>query len=81
MNFRPACIGSRLNPQNVCLAANRWVARAARQSAAKGVQRAHSAWQAMTHFFNHQTYNRGQATTLLMQVGVDVGVTDLVVLL
>jgi uncharacterized damage-inducible protein DinB len=47
----------------------------------KGVQRAHPAWQALTHFFNHQTHHRGQATTLLMQAGVDVGMTDLVALL
>ena len=47
----------------------------------KGVQRAHRAWQAMTHFFNHQTHHRGQVTTLLTQAGVDVGVTDLVALL
>ncbi|MDP3171278.1 MAG: DinB family protein, partial [Polaromonas sp.] len=47
----------------------------------KGVQRAHPAWQAMTHFFNHQTHHRGQASTLLMQAGVDVGVTDLIALL
>jgi uncharacterized damage-inducible protein DinB len=46
----------------------------------KGVQRAHPTWQAMTHFFNHQTHHRGQATTLLMQAGVDVGVTDLIAL-
>ncbi|MDI1238695.1 MAG: DinB family protein [Polaromonas sp.] len=46
----------------------------------KGVARVHPAWQAMTHFFNHQTHHRGQATTLLMQAGVDVGVTDLVAL-
>ncbi len=46
----------------------------------KGVQRAHPAWQAMTHFFNHQTHHRGQVTTLLTQAGVDVGVTDLVAL-
>ena len=46
----------------------------------KGVQRAHPAWQAMTHFFNHQTHHRGQTTTLLMQAGVDVGVTDLIAL-
>ncbi len=46
----------------------------------KGVQRAHPAWQAMTHFFNHQTHHRGQVTTLLTQAGVDVGVTDLIVL-
>jgi uncharacterized damage-inducible protein DinB len=47
----------------------------------KGVQRAHPAWQAMTHFFNHQTHHRGQASTLLMQAGVDVGVTDLIALI
>jgi len=33
------------------------------------------------HFFNHQTHHRGQATTLLMQSGVDVGVTDLLMLI
>lgn len=31
------------------------------------------------HFFNHQTHHRGQITTLLSQVGVDVGSTDLLV--
>ena len=44
----------------------------------KGVQREHPAWQAISHFFNHQTHHRGQATTLLAQAGVDVGVTDLI---
>lgn len=34
-------------------------------------------WLALTHFFNHQTHHRGQVTTLLMQRGVDPGVTDL----
>lgn len=28
--------------------------------------------------FNHQTHHRGQVTTLLSQMGVDIGVTDLV---
>lgn len=31
----------------------------------------------MMQFFNHQTHHRGQVTTLLMQCGVDVGVTDM----
>jgi uncharacterized damage-inducible protein DinB len=31
----------------------------------------------LQHLFNHQTHHRGQATTLLFQAGVDVGVTDL----
>ena len=44
----------------------------------KGLQREHPAWLAMTHFFNHQTHHRGQVTALLMQAGVDVGVTDLI---
>jgi uncharacterized damage-inducible protein DinB len=35
-------------------------------------------WVAATHFFNHQTHHRGQLTTLLMQAGVDPGVTDLI---
>ncbi|MFI5445183.1 DinB family protein [Polaromonas sp. UC242_47] len=46
----------------------------------KGVPRAHPAWQALTHFFNHQTHHRAQAGTLLMQAGVDMGVTDLIAL-
>ena len=52
-----------------------------RYSNSRGVQREHPAWQAMTHFFNHQTHHRGQTTTLLMQAGVDVGVTDLLALM
>ena len=34
-------------------------------------------WFMVQHFFNHQTHHRGQVTTLLMQAGVDPGVTDL----
>jgi uncharacterized damage-inducible protein DinB len=34
----------------------------------------------LMHFFNHQTHHRGQATTLLSQAGIDVGVTDLLAL-
>ena len=34
-------------------------------------------WLATAHFFNHQTHHRGQLTTLLTQVGIDPGVTDL----
>ena len=33
------------------------------------------------HFFNHQTHHRGQVTTLLSQLGKDVGVTDLLALI
>lgn len=31
----------------------------------------------LMHFFNHQTHHRGQASTLLSQEGIDIGVTDL----
>jgi uncharacterized damage-inducible protein DinB len=51
-----------------------------RYANSKGVQREHPAWQAMTHFFNHQTHHRGQVTTLLAQSGIDPGVTDLIAL-
>ncbi|MEC8966126.1 MAG: DinB family protein, partial [Pseudomonadota bacterium] len=30
-------------------------------------------------FFNHQTHHRGQVSTLLSQLSVDLGVTDLLV--
>ncbi len=35
----------------------------------------------LQHFFNHQTHHRGQASTLLSQAGVDLGVTDLLALI
>lgn len=35
----------------------------------------------LLHFFNHQTHHRGQTTTLLSQVGEDVGITDLLMLI
>lgn len=31
----------------------------------------------LQHFFNHQTHHRGQLTTLFNQLGIDPGVTDL----
>ena len=34
----------------------------------------------LIHFFNHQTHHRGQCSTLLSQAGVDIGVTDLLML-
>ncbi|MFV3075756.1 DinB family protein [Niveispirillum fermenti] len=35
------------------------------------------AWVLVTHMINHATHHRGQASTLMMQLGVDPGVTDL----
>lgn len=54
--------------------------RTMRYSNSKGVRREHPAWMALSHFFNHQAHHRGQVTTLLMQAGVDPGVTDLIAL-
>lgn len=38
-------------------------------------------WWSVTHLFNHQTHHRGQITTLLSQLGIDPGVTDLIAML
>lgn len=46
-----------------------------------GVVNEQPLWQAVAHFFNHQTHHRGQVTTLLMQAGHDPGVTDLMAML
>ena len=47
----------------------------------KGVKSQRRMSSLVTHFFNHQTHHRGQATTLLFQAGQDVGATDLLVLI
>lgn len=35
----------------------------------------------LQHFFNHQTHHRGQITTLLSQMDIDIGETDLLMLI
>jgi uncharacterized damage-inducible protein DinB len=47
----------------------------------KGMMREHPMWQALTHFFNHQTHHRGQVTVLINQAGIDPGVTDLIAMI
>jgi len=47
-------------------------------SIAKPQPRSAPLWLAITHFFNHQTHHRGQLTTLMKQLGIDPGVTDLI---
>ena len=34
-------------------------------------------WVLVTHMFNHQTHHRGQVTTMLSQMGLDMGSTDI----
>jgi uncharacterized damage-inducible protein DinB len=46
----------------------------------KGVPADKNFYALLMHFFNHQTHHRGQVTTLLSQAGVDMGDTDLVIL-
>ncbi len=47
---------------------------------ARRIEREHSLWFGLTHFFNHQTHHRGQVTTLLSQLGRDYGMTDFLVM-
>lgn len=47
----------------------------------RGIPATHSLHALLLHFFNHQTHHRGQVTTLLMQAGIDPGVTDLLALI
>jgi uncharacterized damage-inducible protein DinB len=42
-----------------------------------GVTRTVSRWILVAHMLNHQTHHRGQITTLLSQMGLDVGSTDI----
>lgn len=45
----------------------------------KGVSYSKCFGHLLQHFFNHQTHHRGQVSTLLSQLGVNIGVTDLLV--
>lgn len=47
----------------------------------KGIRSQKRFGDVLLHFFNHQTHHRGQASTLLSQAGVDLGVTDLLMLI
>jgi uncharacterized damage-inducible protein DinB len=42
-----------------------------------GIVRTLPQWVLVTHMFNHQTHHRGQVTTLLSQMGLDTGSTDI----
>jgi uncharacterized damage-inducible protein DinB len=46
-------------------------------SATDGKTRVLPRWVLVTHMFNHGIHHRGQLTTLMKQLGVDPGVTDL----
>lgn len=46
-------------------------------SKADGKSRTLPRWVLVAHLFNHQTHHRGQITTLLTQMGLDIGSTDI----
>ena len=46
-------------------------------SMSDGKTRSIEHWVLVTHMFNHGTHHRGQITTLLSQLGLDVGQTDI----
>ncbi len=43
-----------------------------------GKRYSHALGPALVHFFHHQTHHRGQVTTLLSQLGIDPGATDVI---
>ncbi|MFZ4552438.1 MAG: DinB family protein [Aquabacterium sp.] len=47
----------------------------------KGVKGRKRLGEVLLHVFNHQTHHRGQVTTLLSQMGIDIGATDLILLM
>jgi uncharacterized damage-inducible protein DinB len=49
-------------------------------SSVLNITRVQPTWSFVTHMFNHQTHHRGQLTTLLSQAGIDVGVTDVLLM-
>ncbi|WP_353327360.1 DinB family protein [Chitiniphilus shinanonensis] len=57
-----------------------WLAESFTFRSMTGIERTQPAWALVLHFFNHQTHHRGQLTTLLAQLGIDFGVTDLAAL-
>ncbi|MEM7251816.1 MAG: DinB family protein [Pseudomonadota bacterium] len=42
-----------------------------------GVTRSVPRWVLVVHMFNHETHHRGQLTTVLTQLGLDIGTTDI----
>lgn len=46
-------------------------------SVATGRERTWPVGALLVHLFNHQTHHRGQISTLLSQLGIDIGVTDI----
>jgi len=57
---------------------NDWLAeKPTYESKVDGIVRTVPRWILVTHMFNHETHHRGQATTLLSQMGFDISTTDI----
>jgi uncharacterized damage-inducible protein DinB len=54
-----------------------WLAAPYAWTSVAGARFAMPGFSVVAQIFNHQTHHRGQVTTLLTQLGVDVGVTDI----
>jgi uncharacterized damage-inducible protein DinB len=72
-----SALDQRLQSWSVSLGAD-WLAEPLTYtSKVDGVTRTVPKWVLVTHLLNHQTHHRGQITTLLSQMGLDIGTTDL----
>jgi uncharacterized damage-inducible protein DinB len=54
------------------------IARVVEHKTTKGVPQAAPLWQMLQHLVNHGTYHRGQATTILRQLGAKPNSSDLI---
>jgi uncharacterized damage-inducible protein DinB len=54
-----------------------WLAESLTDTSTDGKTRTVPRWALVSHMFNHQTHHRGQITTLLSQMGLDIGSTDI----
>ncbi len=48
-------------------------------SNSKGISSSRNFAELISHLFNHQTHHRGQVSTLLNQLNIDIGVTDFLI--
>lgn len=53
--------------------------RALKYTNTRGISSSRNFSEIVSHFYNHQTHHRGQVSTLLSQLGYDVGVTDFLI--
>ena len=53
--------------------------RAFKYTNSKGISSTRNFGEVVSHFYNHQTHHRGQVSTLLSQLGYDIGVTDFLI--